>query len=433
MATSNSNCNTCGCTDTYVVTTPCPPSCPEVFNAQCIVYTGTDIVCNQTTVISRYDYLDTVITKLVNFICNTNAPVTVVVGSTYIDVVPNTVGNVTTYTVSVDIPALQAYFDTIISQTIGASILAGPAIDVAVNPITNEVTISHEDTSSVASPLTSNNSGNSFLQDINFTFDTFGHVTGASVVAGTVVPPLDFAEFRISTDVGYTWGPANDPSSPQIAEVASDVLTFVAGAGINLFTSTVGPTDAIRIEASSPASSVTLSSAGTGPSNSIVNDGVGPAIAVKGLIAGTGVSFISTLTDITVNNTDPGSAVTLSSAGTGPSNSLVNDGVGPAVAVKGLIAGTGISFTSTLTDITINSSAPTKYSVAVNLPAAGQVTITHNLNTLAVIVSAVEDGVLPNNALLQGPDYVYTVETLNSIKISDAAFGGGNILVTVIG
>ena len=433
MATSNSNCNTCGCTDTYVVTTPCPPSCPEVFNAQCIVYTGTDIVCNQTTVISRYDYLDTVITKLVNFICNTNAPVTVVVGSTYIDVVPNTVGNVTTYTVSVDIPALQAYFDTIISQTIAASILAGPAIDVAVNPITNEVTISHEDTSSVASPLTSNNSGNSFLQDINFTFDTFGHVTGASVVAGTVVPPLDFAEFRISTDVGYTWGPANDPSSPQIAEVASDVLTFVAGAGINLFTSTVGPTDAIRIEASSPASSVTLSSAGTAPSNSIVNDGVGPAIAVKGLIAGTGVSFISTLTDITVNNTDPGSAVTLSSAGTAPSNSLVNDGVGPAVAVKGLIAGTGISFISTLTDITINSSAPTKYSVAVNLPAAGQVTITHNLNTLAVIVSAVEDGVLPNNALLQGPDYVYTVETLNSIKISDAAFGGGDILVTVIG
>ena len=41
--------------------------------------------------------------------------------------------------------------------------------------------------------------------------------------------------------------------------------------------------------------------------------------------------------------------------------------------------------------------------------------------------------VLPNNALLQGPDYVYTVETLNSIKISDAAFGGGDILVTVIG
>jgi hypothetical protein len=334
-----------------------------VFNAQCIVYTGTDVVCNQTTVISRYDYLDTVITKLVNFICNTNAPVTVVVGSTYIDVVPNTVGNVTTYTVSVDIPALQAYFDVIISQTIAASILAGPGINVAANPITGAVTISHADTSSVAN-ISSDNTGNTFIQDVFFTFDTFGHVTGASVV---------------------------------------------------------------------PASIIEASLTSAGGTESLVNDGTGPTLATKGLKAGTGISLTATGTDITINNTDPGSAVTLSSAGTAPSNSLVNDGVGPAVAVKGLIAGTGISFISTTTDITINSTATTKYSQAVNLPGAGQVTITHNLNTLAVIVSVVEDGVLPNNALLQGPDYVYTVETLNSIKISDAAFGGGDILVTVIG
>ena len=141
MATSNSNCKTCGCTDTYVVSAPCPPSCPEVFNSSCIVYTGTDILCNQTTVISRYDYLDTIITKLVNYICNVQAPVTVVAGSTYVDVVSNTVGNVTTYTVSVDIPTLQAYFDIIIAQTIGASILAGAGINVNVNPITNAVTV----------------------------------------------------------------------------------------------------------------------------------------------------------------------------------------------------------------------------------------------------------------------------------------------------
>ena len=68
MATSrNTNCTSCGCTDTYVVTQPCPPSCPEVFNAQCIVYTGTDITCGQDTVVKRYDYLDTVITKIVKF------------------------------------------------------------------------------------------------------------------------------------------------------------------------------------------------------------------------------------------------------------------------------------------------------------------------------------------------------------------------------
>lgn len=69
MATSNCGNTNCGCTNSYTVTAPCPPSCSEVFNAQCIVYTGTDILCNQTTVISRYDYLDTIITKLVNYIC----------------------------------------------------------------------------------------------------------------------------------------------------------------------------------------------------------------------------------------------------------------------------------------------------------------------------------------------------------------------------
>ena len=69
MATNN--CGTpCGCTDAYTVVAPCPPSCPEVFNAQCIVYTGADILCNQEIVISRYDYLDTIITKLVNKICS---------------------------------------------------------------------------------------------------------------------------------------------------------------------------------------------------------------------------------------------------------------------------------------------------------------------------------------------------------------------------
>lgn len=430
MATNNCGNSNCGCTNTYTVTAPCPPSCPEVFNSSCIVYTGTDILCNQTTVISRYDYLDTIITKLVNYICSVQAPVTVVAGSTYIDVSQNTVGNVTTYTVSVDIPTLQAYFDVIISQTIAASIFEGPGIDVSVNPITNAVTISHEDTSTVAN-LSSDNSGNTFIQDIFFTFDTFGHVTGASVVPGSVIPPNDFDRAQINPDSGFTWGPDNDPTNIQIADAPGDTLNFVAGTGITLNASTVPTTDAIRITNSDPGSAVTLTSAGG--TETLVNDGTGPSLATKGLTAGTGISLTGTATAITLTNTDPGSAVTLTDAGTTIHESLVNDGVGPALATKGLIAGTGISLSSTATDITITGSSLAKYSTSVNLPGAGQVTITHNLNTLAVIVSVVEDGVLPNNALLQGPDYVYTVETLNSIKISDVAFGGGDILVTVIG
>lgn len=69
MATNNCGNPGCGCTSSYTVTAPCPPACSEVFNAQCIVYTGTDIVCNADTVIARYDYLDTIITKLVAYVC----------------------------------------------------------------------------------------------------------------------------------------------------------------------------------------------------------------------------------------------------------------------------------------------------------------------------------------------------------------------------
>jgi len=390
---ANHTCNqNCGCTNTYVVTAPCPPACPEVFNTQCIVYTGTDILCNSTTVISRYDYLDTIITKLVNYICNVQAPVTVVAGSTYIDVVQNTVGNVTTYTVSVDIPTLQAYFDTIIAQTIGASILAGAGINVNVNPITNAVTVSHADTSSVAN-LSSDNSGNTFIQDVFFTFDTFGHVTGASVVPASIIEAS-------LTSAGGTESLVNDGVGPTLATKG-----LTAGTGITL---------------SSTATAVTIT-------NSAPDQ-------VVALTASTGISISGTYPNFTITNNDPGSAVSLTDAGVqlGHQN-LVNDGTGPALAVKGLVPGPGISLTSTGTDITIAGSTLAKYSIAVVLPGAGTMLITHNLNSLAVVVSVTEDGVLPNNALLQGPDYVYTVDSLNTITIADAAFGGGNILVTVIG
>ena len=70
MATNNCG-KPCGCTDTYVVAPPCPPTCPETYNAQCVVYTGTDILCNDQTIISRYDYLDAIVAKLTAFVCAT--------------------------------------------------------------------------------------------------------------------------------------------------------------------------------------------------------------------------------------------------------------------------------------------------------------------------------------------------------------------------
>ena len=72
MACSNCNTPTCGCSGTYVVAATCPPTCSEVFNAQCIVYTGADIVCGTDTVVTRNDYLDTIITNLVAYICTSS-------------------------------------------------------------------------------------------------------------------------------------------------------------------------------------------------------------------------------------------------------------------------------------------------------------------------------------------------------------------------
>ena len=259
MATST-NCNSsstqCGCTPgSYTVVPPCPPSCAEVFNASCIVYTGTDLLCNDDTVISRNDYLDTVITKLVNYICSTVAPpASVVVGSAFINVVPTTdpVTDVTTYTVSADMAAFEIWVTPIITNQILAKVLAGPGIDVAADGVAGTVTISHEDTSTVLSPLVVNGTGNTFLNGVSFGFDTFGHVTSAAFTTGTVVPPNSFVTAQINADTGFVWGPDNNPTDLQTAEAPGDTLNFVAGAGIVLNASTIPSTDAIRITNTDP-------------------------------------------------------------------------------------------------------------------------------------------------------------------------------------
>jgi hypothetical protein len=370
-------------------------------------------MCNADTVIKRYDYLDTVITKLVNYICNTVGPVTQVVGSTYIDVVPNTVGNVTTYTVSVDVPALQAYFDIIIAQAIASSFLAGPGILVAVNPITSAVTVSHQDTSSVAN-LSSDNSGNSFIQDIFFTFDTFGHVTGASVVPGTVIPPNDFDRATVNPDVGFTWGPANDPTNIQIAEAPGDTLNFVAGTGITLNGSTVPGTDAIRITNSDPGSAVTLGSVGAG--ETIVNDGTGPALATKSITAGTGISVTSSATEVLITNTAPNANQNLwatIAATTGSTTANTTTDTLTVVGASGITTSI-IGDTLTITGTT----GVQRYNTTVSPLGAAPVILTHSLNSPFIIISF-HKNILPLGiAYVHGVDYTYSITNTNQIEVT---------------
>lgn len=65
------------------------------------------------------------------------------------------------------------------------TLVAGNAISIATNATSDSITINHADTSSVAN-LSSDNSANTFVQDISFTFDTYGHVTAASVNTAAV-------------------------------------------------------------------------------------------------------------------------------------------------------------------------------------------------------------------------------------------------------
>jgi hypothetical protein len=103
-------------------------------------------------------------------------------------------------------------------------------------------------------------------------------------------------------------------------------------------------------------SDITLTSAGG--SQSLVNDGTGPTLAVKGLSAGGGILLAPSVGNdfITISNVSPASSVTLTSAG--GTETLINDGTGPTLATKGITAGTGISLSSTATDLTVTNAAP---------------------------------------------------------------------------
>jgi hypothetical protein len=162
------------------------------------------------------------------------------------------------------------------------------------------------------------------------------------------------------TSVGFTAGtgislagtnPIIGSGTVTITNSAPDqTVVLTAGTGIGV----AGAYPNFTISNTDPTSGVTLASAGG--TETLVNDGTGPSLATKGLTAGSGVSLTGTATDITIANTDPGSAVTLASAG--GTETLVNDGTGPALATKGLTAGTGISLSSTATDVTVTNSAP---------------------------------------------------------------------------
>ena len=470
MATSrNNNCNSCGCTDTYVATQPCPPSCPEVFNSQCIVYTGTNILCGQDTVISRYDYLDTVITKLVNYFCAglANAPVTIVESdSVYIDVTSSTVGNTTTYVIDLDFAQLQAALNLTLPVY---NVVGSNNIFVATTVVgtTTIFTISGFETKVINSDGLLNVTANITPGvDIIYTVDVDLVALTAALPQTSVIGGPSGNSFITPSVVGNMTTYSVDSKESIVAAGTHVIVTASGGTAPSYDTTyTVNGKDTtlalsstetiLQLATATPTPNTTAYTLSTNTTalnlfvNTEINDVLDNTISLFGIDAvydnltqtlsvefiGAAVDGVTITGDGTAANplTSTALAASLSNAGVVVGNqTLVNDGTGPTLATKGLNAGTGITLSSSATDITIATTL-NKYTRSVILPGAGSVTITHNLNTLDVIVAASSDGIPPYNSLSQGTDYNYTVTSSNTIDINDISFGGGPIRVTVIG
>jgi hypothetical protein len=79
MATTNNTCKKCGCEDSFMpspapcptpVGCPTPQPCSEVFDAQCVVYTGENLLCDVDVVVSQNDTVAEALENVVDYFCN---------------------------------------------------------------------------------------------------------------------------------------------------------------------------------------------------------------------------------------------------------------------------------------------------------------------------------------------------------------------------
>lgn len=121
-------------------------------------------------------------------------------------------------------------------------------------------------------------------------------------------------------------------------EIGNTTLSggYVGGSGINISGNVITSTGSTNV--TSAGGTYTLIST---PSS------------IKGLSSGSGISLSTNSSTIVITNSSPASSISLYS--TGGTTSLVGDATYPNLGVKGIVAGSGITITSSTTDITISS------------------------------------------------------------------------------
>ena len=150
-----------------------------------------------------------------------------------------------------------------------SGVTAGGGITVTHTPSEgSSATIAHADTSSVAD-VSVNTTDGTVLQDLALTFDTYGHVTGAtsaSINLDNRYPQVTFKTFTVDdTDTEYTW----TETGSAVADGLIDTLTLVSGIDINIDVDETN--DAIRIRDTSTLSTVTGRGASTASAITLSN------------------------------------------------------------------------------------------------------------------------------------------------------------------
>ena len=79
MTTTKNKCKTCGCDDSFMpspapcptpVGCPTPQPCSEIFDAQCVRYTGTALTCGLDVVVPSNDTVAEALESIVDYVCN---------------------------------------------------------------------------------------------------------------------------------------------------------------------------------------------------------------------------------------------------------------------------------------------------------------------------------------------------------------------------
>lgn len=174
-----------------------------------------------------------------------------------------------------------------------SGVTAGDGITVTHTPSEgSSATIAHADTSSVSN-VSVNTTDGTVLQDLALTFDTYGHVTGATASSTNLdnrYPQVTFRTFTVDdSDTEYTWA----ETGSAVADGLTDTLTLVSGTDINVNVDETN--DAIRIQGTSTLSSVTGRGASTASAITLSNTTDSTSTTTGALIVSGGIGLAKQL------------------------------------------------------------------------------------------------------------------------------------------